>query len=138
MVAGALACVQGALRAAGRRPLSPAEARAALRETGSPQLPSADGSRERIGNRPDVGQLIDWAMETARPVHDTTTRRPRMKVTITIEDDGDGASIDWGAPKGIEPPYIKGPSLVLTHEDGTQTEIDIAALKAAAEEKKGA
>ena len=62
-----------------------------------------------------------------------------MKVTITIEDDGDGANIDWGpAQKGIEPPYIKGPSLVITHEDGRQTEIDIAGLKAAADEKKGA
>ena len=60
-----------------------------------------------------------------------------MKVTITIEDDGDGASIDWGgATGGIEPPYIKGPSLVLTRDDGTKVEVDIAGLKAAADEKK--
>jgi hypothetical protein len=137
MVAGALACVQGVLRAAGRRPLSPYEARSALRETGSPQAPAAPGGPiERIGSRPDIEKLIDWAMETARPVHDTTRRRPRMKVTITIEDD-DGANIDWGpAGRGIEPPYIKGPSLIITHDDGRKTEIDIAALKAAADEKK--
>jgi hypothetical protein len=137
MVAGALACVQGVLRAAGHRPLTPTEARAALRETGSPQPPAPDGSIERIGSRPDIGQLIEWAME--RPAHDTSTRRPRMKVTITIEDDGDGASIDWGgAGGGIEPPYIKGPSLVLTRDDGTKVEVDIAGLKAAADEKKPA
>jgi hypothetical protein len=138
MVAGALACVQGVLRAAGRRPLSPSEARTALRETGSPQAPAASGGPiERIGNRPDIEKLIDWAMETARPVHDTTRRTPRMKVTITIQDD-DGANIDWGtAGQGIEPPYIKGPSLIITHDDGRKTELDIAGLKAAADEKKG-
>jgi hypothetical protein len=59
-----------------------------------------------------------------------------MKVTITIEDDGDG--IEWGsqAGGGIEPPYITGPSLIITHEDGRKTAIDIAGLKAAADEKK--
>ena len=92
MVAGALACVQGVLRAAGREPLTPAQARTALRETGSPQQPAKDGTLQRIGNRPDIGQLIDWAMEATRPARPTTPRprRTRMKVTITIEDDGDG------------------------------------------------
>ena len=60
-----------------------------------------------------------------------------MKVTITIEDDGYGANIEWGTPgRGIEPPYIKGPSLIITHDDGSQTALDIAGLKAAADEKK--
>ncbi len=133
MVAGALACVQGALRAAGRAPLSPAQARRALRETGSPQEPAPDGTLEPIGNRPDIAQLIEWATHE-RP-DDTPIRRPsRMRITITIDDD-DGNSSTW-QPSGIEPPYIKGPSLILTQEDGSKTEIDIAALKAAAEQKK--
>jgi hypothetical protein len=143
MVAGALACVQGVLRAEGRAPLSPAQARAALRETGSPQQPATDGSLQRIGNLPDVGQLIDWAMEATRPVRPTTPRprRASMKVTITIEDDGNGG-IDWGTEgpyiKGpyIKGPYIKGPSLVIPLEDGTETEVDIAGLQRAAEESK--
>ena len=135
MVAGALACVQGVLRAAGRAPLSPEQARAALRETGSAQRPAADGSLERIGSRPDIAQLTEWAMDVARPADEAQPRRRRrgMRVTITIDDDDDG--VTW-RPTGIQPPYIKGPSLVLTHEDGTQTHLDIEALKKAAEEKK--
>ncbi len=137
MVAGALACVQGVLRAAGRRPLTPDQARRALRETGSPQQPAADGTLEPIGNRPDIAGLIEWALDATPPPDRTPTRRPSpMKITITIED-GDGSTSQVWQPSGIEPPYIKGPSLVLTQEDGTQTELDIAALKAAAEEKKG-
>ena len=135
MVAGALACVQGVLRAEGRTPLDPAQARTALRETGSPQQAAQDGSLQRIGNRPDIGQLIDWALEATRPARPTTPRprRTSMKVTITIEDDGEGG-IDWGrrdraahqGPAGpyikgpyIKGPYIKGPSLVIPREDGT-------------------
>ena len=71
-----------------------------------------------------------------------------MKVTITIEDDGEGR-IDWdpahpGAEgpyiKGpyIKGPYIKGPSLVIPREDGTETHLDIAALEAAAPKREGA
>lgn len=59
MVAGALACVQGVLRARGLRPLSPAQARGLLRATGSPQQ-DAPGrpATQRIGNRPDLRQLL--------------------------------------------------------------------------------
>ena len=159
MVAGALACVQGVLRAEGRTPLDPAQARAALRETGSPQQAAADGSLQPIGNRPDIGQLIDWAMEATRPARPTTPRprRASMKVTITIEDDGEGR-IDWGdAPEGstegsyvkgphgpyvkgpyVKGPYVKGPSLVIPHEDGTETHLDIAALESAAPKREDA
>jgi hypothetical protein len=146
IVAGALACVQGVLRAAGRRPLTPGEARTALRETGSPQQRGADGSLDRIGNRPDIRRLVEWAMDVAPP-HDTTptdSRRRGMKVTITIED-GDGASI-WQTGSEIEPtyikgpyikgPYIKGPSLFLPQEDGSETEIDIEVLKDLAAAKR--
>jgi Subtilase family len=145
MVAGALACVQGVLRAEGRMPLDPAQARAALRETGSPQQPAADGSLQRIGNRPDIGQLIEWALEATRPARPTTPRprRTSMKVTITIEDDGDGPRVLWSDTEGpyikgpyIKGPYIKGPSLVIPREDGTETLIDIAGLEAAAGESE--
>jgi hypothetical protein len=148
MVAGALACVQGVLRAAGRTPLDPAQARAALRETGSPQQAAADGSLQRIGNRPDIGQLIEWGMEATRPAR-STTPRPRsttMKVTITIEDDGDGQFAWDSTPSGTEGPhirgphirgpYIRGPYIVIPRDDGSETEVHIEGLAAAAEERK--
>jgi hypothetical protein len=83
IVVGALACVQGVLRARGRIPLTPARARELLRATGSPQqdapaftfLPSMTGTgypqnhparprTQRIGNRPNLRQLIARALET--------------------------------------------------------------------------
>ncbi len=59
IVVGALGCVQGVRRAQGRAPLTPAQARNSLRTTGSPQQ-DAPGrpSTQRIGNRPDLRQLI--------------------------------------------------------------------------------
>jgi hypothetical protein len=65
IVVGALACVQGVLKAAGRSPLSPARARELLRATGSPQQSHPDRpATQRIGNRPDLRQLIARALET--------------------------------------------------------------------------
>lgn len=77
IVVGALACVQGALRAKGRTPLTPAQAIARLRETGSSQQDgpgfafaynmtgtgysqnhAARPSTQRIGNRPNLRHLI--------------------------------------------------------------------------------
>jgi hypothetical protein len=59
IVVGALACIQGIQRAAGRPLLSPAEAIALLRATGSPQQ-DAPGrpATQRIGNRPDIRAAI--------------------------------------------------------------------------------
>ena len=69
-----------------------------------------------------------------------------MKVTITIEDDGEG--IDWGPPPTPPPaegprirgrtsrPYIRGPYIVIPRDDGTETEVHIDGLAAAAEERK--
>lgn len=84
ILVGTLACVQGVLRAQGRIPLSPARARELLRATGSPQqdgpaftfIPNMTGtgypqnhparpSTQRIGNRPNLRQLIARALETA-------------------------------------------------------------------------
>ncbi|CUQ66463.1 Serine protease [Candidatus Nitrospira inopinata] len=83
IVVGALACVQGVLRAHGRIPLSPARAIELLRATGSPQedgpaftfIPNMTGTgypqnhparprTQRIGNRPNLRQLIARALET--------------------------------------------------------------------------
>jgi hypothetical protein len=68
IVVGTLACVQGVLRASGRIPLSPARARDLLRSTGSPQQ-DAPGrpATQRIGNRPDLRQLIAAATQTLGP-----------------------------------------------------------------------
>jgi hypothetical protein len=78
IVVGALACLQGFLRARGKSPLSPARAQKLLRSTGSPQqdgpgftfTPNMSGSgypqdyparpaTQRIGNRPNLRQLLD-------------------------------------------------------------------------------
>ncbi|MGH9857161.1 MAG: S8 family serine peptidase [Acidobacteriota bacterium] len=85
IIVGALACVQGVLRANGKSPLSPVQIRELLRSTGSPQvdglgfrfLPSMQGSgyaqdyparggSQRIGNRPNLRQLIKNALRIAR------------------------------------------------------------------------
>jgi len=84
IVVGALACVQGVLRAHGRIPLSPASAIQLLRATGSPQqdapgftfIPNMTGSgypqnhparphTQRIGNRPNLRQIIGSLLATA-------------------------------------------------------------------------
>lgn len=64
IVVGAVACVQGALRARQRPLLSPTRARALLRATGSPQTDAPGRPRsQRIGNRPNLRQLIASALQ---------------------------------------------------------------------------
>jgi hypothetical protein len=78
MVAGALGCVQGVLRGHGRAPLTPARAREELRASGSPQQDAPDGPvSQRIGNRPDLRQLIPRVLETMSPTG--------VKFTGTVE-----------------------------------------------------
>lgn len=64
VVVGALACVQGALKAQQRIALDPTRARDLLRATGSPQQ-DAPGrpATQRIGNRPDLRQLVPAALQ---------------------------------------------------------------------------
>jgi hypothetical protein len=64
IIVGTIASVQGVLRARGRIPLTPARARELLRATGSPQQ-DAPGrpATQRIGNRPDLRQLISSAVQ---------------------------------------------------------------------------
>ncbi|MBY0335222.1 MAG: S8 family serine peptidase [Acetobacteraceae bacterium] len=60
-VAGALALVQGMLRAAGAALLTPRRARQLLRHTGTPQPAPA---HDRIGSLPDVAALFQAALQT--------------------------------------------------------------------------
>ena len=145
IVAGALACMQGVLRAEGRTPLTPEQARDALHETGSAQQPAADGKVERIGSLPDIGQLIEWGMDATRPARPTTPRprRRSMRVTITIDDDGDGPSFRWGGDETEVPyirgPYIRGPYLYIPRDDGPDVKVELAKAvqeSAAAEEEQ--
>ncbi len=64
IVTGAIACVQGALKARGRIPLSPARARELLRASGSAQQAETDRPvTQRIGTRPNLRQLIPQALQ---------------------------------------------------------------------------
>lgn len=64
IVVGAVACVQGALRARQRPVLSPTRARALLRGSGSPQTDGPGRPRtQRIGNRPNLRQMIASALQ---------------------------------------------------------------------------
>jgi hypothetical protein len=69
IVVGALGCVQGAMRAGGGPPLTPAAARNLLRTTGSPQT-DAPGrpATQRIGNRPDLRQMLTPMVKLAIPL----------------------------------------------------------------------
>jgi subtilisin family serine protease len=59
IVVGALGCAQGVRRASGLSLLTPATARTLLRSTGSPQEDAPGRPRsQRIGNRPDLRQLL--------------------------------------------------------------------------------
>jgi hypothetical protein len=133
MVAGALACVQGMLRASGRAPLTPEQARLGLRETGSAQT----GPDEPIGTRPDILQLFEWALH-APPIgpRSPRTRRSPMRVTITIDDDDAAWRAPGNQPPYVRGPYVRGPSLFIPREDGSEAEIRIDDLEATVEQSK--
>ncbi|MFF0743566.1 S8 family peptidase [Streptomyces sp. NPDC004111] len=66
VVVGALASLQGILKAAGLGPMSPQRAREVLRASGSPQQ-DAPGrpSSQRIGNRPDIKSAVTRLLPSA-------------------------------------------------------------------------
>lgn len=66
IVVGALAALQGILKAAGRPPMTPDRAREVLRATGSPQqdAPGRPAS-QRIGNRPDIKAAVAKLLPSA-------------------------------------------------------------------------
>jgi hypothetical protein len=66
VVVGALAALQGMLKAAGQEPMSAERARAVLRATGSPQqdAPGRPAS-QLIGNRPDIKAAVTYLLPQA-------------------------------------------------------------------------
>ncbi|GHE64985.1 hypothetical protein GCM10018785_37430 [Streptomyces longispororuber] len=66
IVVGALASLQGMLKAAGQEPMTSSRARAVLRATGSPQqdAPGRPAS-QRIGNRPDIKAAVTKLLPSA-------------------------------------------------------------------------
>ena len=97
MIVGSLACVNGILRRQQAPLLTPASARSVLRETGSPQNAALSYPiTERIGNRPDLRQLINAlsissdtpsskSSETTRP--DITIKETKaIKISRKVED----------------------------------------------------
>lgn len=67
IVVGAIGCTQGVLRASGFPPLSAVPIRDLLRSTGSPQQDHPlRPATERIGNRPDLTQLIPAAVTASQ------------------------------------------------------------------------
>ena len=92
IVTGALACVQGVLKAQGSTLLTPASARSLLRSTGSPQQ-DAPGrpATQRIGNRPDLGELIPRVAKVwhhHKTIQTTYSLTTSMGVWIRISDLG--------------------------------------------------
>ena len=68
IVVGSIACVQGVLYAQGKSPMTPAKARDCLRTTGSPQQDALGRpASQRIGNRPNIKQLISCATGIKEP-----------------------------------------------------------------------
>jgi hypothetical protein len=64
IVVGAIACTQGVLKAKGMPLLTSERARQLLRATGSPQQAAVDRpATQRIGNRPNLRQLIPAALQ---------------------------------------------------------------------------
>jgi hypothetical protein len=79
IVVGTLACAQGAWKAAsaGNSPLTPAQARNLLRTTGSPQV-----GTQRIGDRPDLRQILAALEITVTPEADGTQGGPPRGISI--------------------------------------------------------
>jgi hypothetical protein len=116
IVVGALGCVQGVLRAHGRPPLTPSRARALLRATGSPQQDAPGRPRsQRIGNRPNLRQMIPRVLATAPDavegehevergvegeIINTVSTGLTSKVTIDVSARGVTVTIDGATSKG--------------------------------------
>jgi hypothetical protein len=79
IIVGVAAALQGMARAGGRPVLTPAQVRNCLRTTGSPQQDEPGRpATQRIGNRPDLRQLIGYAFGPKRrtPSRQAATAAP--------------------------------------------------------------
>jgi len=85
IVVGALACIQGMLRASGKKPLSPQKARRLLHDTGSPQTgftDKADSLKDRplsqnIGKRPNLAEMIESPIVKNQPPLPPSPPKPK-------------------------------------------------------------
>ncbi|HLL47996.1 MAG TPA: S8 family serine peptidase [Longimicrobiaceae bacterium] len=69
IVVGSIGAVQGVLKARGRSPLTPSQARDLLRATGSPQQDGLAGpATQRIGSRPSIRQMVERLTSTVQTV----------------------------------------------------------------------
>jgi subtilisin family serine protease len=94
IIVGTLACVQGILRARGQSPLTPAQARDLLRNTGSPQQDHPDRpATERVGNRPDLRAILErLQISPAAPADNVVETKPPPS-SLTIPDLPGGARV---------------------------------------------
>jgi hypothetical protein len=83
IVVGGIGCLQGILRNRTKPVLAPTQVRQLLRSTGSPQIDAPGRPRtQRIGNRPDLRQLIASLTQIAAPsarakVTKSSRRKPK-------------------------------------------------------------
>jgi hypothetical protein len=92
IIVGTLACIQGILRARGNPPLTPAQARELLRNTGSPQEDHPDRpATQRIGNRPDLRAMIQQLQ--IGPAADTVVEPKPATSSFALPDLPGGARI---------------------------------------------
>ena len=124
IVAGALACVQGMLRAAGRQPLTSIEARELLREANGHDQQAENNLpvSQRIGPRPDLRELVERVFDTAPAsvgAKSQAKRRDMASITITIEgadvqvNPGSASQSSGENQAARVGPQRKGPSLVI-------------------------
>ncbi len=110
IVVGALGCIQGILKARHRPLLTPAGARNLLRTTGSPQQDAPGRPKtQRIGNRPDLRQMIakviGFAPEEVQEIDNKGTgdgngvMATSQQVVININSPN--TTINIGSPAGV-------------------------------------
>jgi hypothetical protein len=95
IVVGALGCLQGILRAHNRTPLNSAAARQLLRTTGSPQMDEPGLPKtQRIGNRPDLKQMITRSMGTESPTAEAPSASEDTLISEKTIESADGVTIN--------------------------------------------